>query len=115
MQFPEIGPEVILTLQIIVAIMGAYLVAFWLSMAIWAYQDIRSRSRDYFTHFLAVLLVLLFNFAGLVLYLILRPRETLAESYERSLHEEAILQDLEEEMGGAAFKEFINHAKSRKG
>jgi RNA polymerase subunit RPABC4/transcription elongation factor Spt4 len=33
---------------------------------------------------------------GAVLYLVLRPRETLAEKYERSLEEEALLQDIEE-------------------
>jgi RNA polymerase subunit RPABC4/transcription elongation factor Spt4 len=46
---------------------------------------------------LAVLVVLAFNFAGLLLYLIVRPRETLAEAYERSLEEEALLQELEDQ------------------
>jgi hypothetical protein len=46
---------------------------------------------------MAVLLVLVFNILGLVIYLILRPRETLAESYARSLEEEALLQELEEQ------------------
>jgi RNA polymerase subunit RPABC4/transcription elongation factor Spt4 len=45
---------------------------------------------------LATLVVLLFGPLGVPIYLILRPRETLAEAYERSLEEEALLQDIEE-------------------
>jgi RNA polymerase subunit RPABC4/transcription elongation factor Spt4 len=41
-------------------------------------------------------MVVVFGPLGLLLYLLLRPRETLAEVYERSLEEEALLQDLEE-------------------
>jgi hypothetical protein len=33
---------------------------------------------------------------GLIIYLLVRPRETLSEAYERSLEEEALLQDIEE-------------------
>ena len=35
----------------------------------------------------------------MILYLILRPRETLAEIYERTLEEEALLQGIEERLG----------------
>jgi len=42
-------------------------------------------------------LVLVFSVLGLIIYLILRPRETLAEAYARSLEEEALLQELEEQ------------------
>jgi RNA polymerase subunit RPABC4/transcription elongation factor Spt4 len=40
----------------------------------------------------------LFPLPGLAIYLILRPRETLAEIYERSLEEEALLQGIEERL-----------------
>jgi predicted amidophosphoribosyltransferase len=76
---------------------GAYLLVFWLSIVAWTYRDIRDRSRDAAFQVVAVLLVLVFNFLGLVIYLILRPRETLAEAYARSLEEEALLQELEEQ------------------
>jgi RNA polymerase subunit RPABC4/transcription elongation factor Spt4 len=46
---------------------------------------------------MAVLLVVLFNILGLVLYLILRPQQTLAESYERSLEAETLLHELEDQ------------------
>jgi RNA polymerase subunit RPABC4/transcription elongation factor Spt4 len=83
-------------LGLFVAVLGAYLFAVWVSMIIWTVRDIRSRSRDIFAQVLGVALVLVFNVAGLLLYFILRPRETLAEKYERELAEEAMLQDIEE-------------------
>jgi hypothetical protein len=76
---------------------GAYLLVFWISIVAWTYRDIRDRSRDAAFQVVAVLLVLVFNFLGLIIYLILRPRETLAEAYARSLEEEALLQELEEQ------------------
>lgn len=83
-------------LQILIAFFGAYFVALWFSMIIWAYYDIRARSQDLYVHIFATALVVVFNVFGLVLYLILRPRETLAEAYERSLEEETLLQEIEE-------------------
>lgn len=83
-------------LQILVAFLGAYLVALWFSMIIWTYYDIRARSQDLYVHIFATALVVVFNVFGLILYFILRPRETLAEAYERSLEEETLLQEIEE-------------------
>ena len=85
-----------LLLQIIIALLGAYIVAFTASLIIWTFRDIRSRSRDIFAQLLATLLVAIFSLPGLFLYYILRPKETLAEAYERELAEEALLQDIEE-------------------
>jgi RNA polymerase subunit RPABC4/transcription elongation factor Spt4 len=45
----------------------------------------------------AVLLVLIFFLPGHWVYLIVRPRYTLTELYERSLEEEALLQELEDQ------------------
>jgi RNA polymerase subunit RPABC4/transcription elongation factor Spt4 len=84
------------------ALLAAFLTALWISAVIWAFRDIRARSRDVFAQILATLMVLiffpLFPLPGLTLYFILRPRETLAEIYERSLEEEALLQGIEERM-----------------
>jgi RNA polymerase subunit RPABC4/transcription elongation factor Spt4 len=85
-----------LLLQIIIALLGAYIVAFTASLIIWSFRDIRSRSRDIFAQLLATVLVAIFSLPGLFLYYILRPKETLAEAYERELAEEALLQDIEE-------------------
>lgn len=80
---------------IIVAIFGAFLFAFWVSMGIWTFNDIRSRSRDWLAISLACLLVLVFPIVGLILYLLIRPKDTLAEVYDRALEEEALLRELE--------------------
>ena len=92
----EILNNVGIAMQVIVALSGAFLLAFWLSMVIWTFRDIRSRSRDIFAAVLAALMVLLFGPIGLMLYLLLRPRETLAEAYDRALEEEALLREIEE-------------------
>lgn len=85
-----------LLLQLIIACLGAYIVAFTASLVMWTFRDIRSRSRDIFAQLLATLMVAVFNLPGLFLYYILRPKETLTEAYERELAEEALLQDIEE-------------------
>lgn len=90
-----IGPEIIQAIQIVLAVLIAYFLAFSLSLVIWTYQDMKSRSRSGFAIFFAVLLVLGFNLPGLLLYVLLRPLVTLAQQYEQALEEEAILQDLE--------------------
>jgi len=95
---PEIQiPSFIVTgLQVILAFGGAFFIALWLSLIIWTFRDVRSRSRDVFAIMLATLMVAIFGPLGLILYFLLRPPVTLAELYERSLEEEALLQDLEE-------------------
>ena len=92
----QIPNTVIVILQIFLAFAAAFFIALWVSMIIWTFRDVRSRSRDVFAIALATLMVVVFGPLGLLLYLLLRPRETLAEIYERSLEEEALLQDLEQ-------------------
>ncbi len=81
---------------VVVAVLGAFLFAFWIAMGIWTFNDIRSRTRDWLAILLACLLVLIFPIVGLVLYSMIRPKETLAEIYDRALEEEALLRELEE-------------------
>lgn len=85
------------TLQITLTILAIYLAALWITLIFWTYRDIRQRSRDPIVQTVAVLLVLVFFLPGHWIYLILRPRYTLSELYERSLEEEALLQDLEDQ------------------
>ncbi len=75
---------------------SAILAALWLGMVLWTFRDMRVRSRDVLAQGAAALMVAVLNVFGLILYLMLRPRETLAEAYERSLEEEALLQGIEE-------------------
>ncbi len=79
----------------IVSILAAIATALWISLIIWTFRDMRARSRDVFAQVLAALVVAVLNIPGLLVYLILRPRETLTEQYERALEEEALLQEIE--------------------
>ncbi len=75
---------------------GVVVIAFWLAMVVWSVRDMRARSRDTLGQIAVGLLVFGLNLPGLLIYLFLRPRETLSEAYERSLEEEALLQEIEE-------------------
>ncbi len=74
----------------------AFLVALWLSLIFWTFRDIRGRARDPLVRILAVLIVALLFLPGVVIYLILRPHQTLEEEYQHTLEEEALLQSIEE-------------------
>lgn len=80
----------------VITLLGAGLTALWLGMTLWTWQDMRARSRDPLAQIAATLLVFLVPPFGIMVYLMLRPRETLADAYERSLEEEALLQEIEE-------------------
>ncbi len=82
--------------QLFVALVGAYFLALWFALAVWTFQDIQSRSRSAMAQIFSTLVVVLLPIAGVLIYLILRPSETLEESFQRSLEEEYLLQDLEE-------------------
>ncbi len=89
------NPIVQLASQLIVI----YVVLLWLGTAYWAFRDMQARTENpILPYFAAALIIfftpLLFLFA-VVLFLIVRPRETLAEVYERSLAEESLLAEVE--------------------
>lgn len=74
----------------------AFFVIFCLSLVIWTFRDIRARTQDFLSQILATVLVAVFPIAGLFIYMILRPRQTLAEIYERQLEEESLLAEMTE-------------------
>jgi RNA polymerase subunit RPABC4/transcription elongation factor Spt4 len=74
---------------------GGVIVALIAGLTIWTFRDIRSRSRDIFVQILAPVLVAVIPIAGILVYLMLRPRETLAEQYVRALEEESLLSSIE--------------------
>lgn len=78
------------------ALFSAVFTALWLAMIIWTFRDMRSRSTDIFAQVLAAMVVAVLNIPGLLVYLILRPQETLSEQYQRSLEEEALLREIED-------------------
>ncbi len=84
-------------IMLIVALAASYWAILWLGAAIWTYRDMKDRGSDSASQAVAVLLVLVFNLPGLILYLILRPHETLAEAYVRNLETEAMLHEMNEQ------------------
>ena len=89
------NPVVELLGQLIVV----YVVLLWLGTAYWAFRDMQARTENPILPYFAAALIIfftpvLFVFA-VILYLIVRPRESLAEVYERSLAEETLLAEVE--------------------
>src|SRR6266699_6323045 len=83
-------------LGVVVGFLVAFIVIFWISLIVWTFRDIRSRSQDLLVQVLSTLLVAVFFIGGLFIYMILRPRQTLAEIYERQLEEESLLAEMTE-------------------
>ena len=81
---------------LVAAILIAYAILLWLGTIVWVYRDSRERTRDSWSHTVSALLAVVFNLPGLALYLVLRPRETLLEAYERRLETEALMGDMPE-------------------
>ncbi len=83
----------------IIYVIVAYIVLIWLASAFWAYRDMRLRSASAITPYVAALAIILFTpvffLFGLLLYRIIRPKETIAEVNERALAEEAMLAEVE--------------------
>lgn len=76
-------------------VIGAYAVALYIGLIVWTFRDIRSRSRGVLAHIMSALLVAVFGLPGLIVYLLVRPKTTLAEEYDRTLAEEAVLHELD--------------------
>ncbi len=97
-------------LMIALGCSGALLLAVWLAVGVWTFRDVRSRSRSGAAAVLATALVLIVPIAGLVIYLLLRPRETLTEAYDRALEQEALLQQVEEPLSCPGCSRRVNEA-----
>ena len=83
-------------MTVLTAFAAAFVAALWLSLVFWTWRDISTRSRDPLARILAALVVTLLFLPGLLVYFILRPRQTLEEEYQHTLEEEALLQSIEE-------------------
>jgi len=95
-------------------IVGVWALLLWLSIIVWVYRDIRDRTHDLGLQVLAVFVVMMFfpgfNVPGLALYMMLRPRETLEETYARSLEEEALLREIGDEGMCPSCRRFVERA-----
>ncbi len=76
-----------------------YVVLLWAATAFWAYRDLQSRTTNPVAPYLAAALIIIFTplffLFGVIVYRILRPSETVAESSERALAEEAMMVEIE--------------------
>lgn len=85
---------------IVGGVLGTYYVILWIAAIIWTYRDIHARTEDLLAQVLAVVLIAVSSVAfpaALLVYVILRPRQTLVERYERTLEEEFMRRDIEED------------------
>lgn len=88
------GGDLQSTLTIAAAIVLSYLALIWVTTILWAYRDIRGRSRDPLSQLVGVAIVVGLPLIGIPLYLVLRPTATLQQAYDRQLEQEAILSEL---------------------
>ncbi len=90
---PEIIDAIGRWVELAVTVLGGMLFALWAGTIVWTINDMRARSFDLGAIILAAFLVALVPFAGPVVYLLVRPKETLADVYDRALEEDALLND----------------------
>jgi hypothetical protein len=93
-QIEEIIVQAERVVRVGLTVLFTYFVALWIAAVWWTFQDIRSRSNDIILQIASTLLVIVFNFPGLLIYFMLRPQRTLAELYGESLEEEALLRSI---------------------
>lgn len=96
-------------LDVLKWVFGIYFVLLWMATVIWTYRDIHARHEEALLQVLAVSMALLMPFAGLGVYMMLRPRQTIADRYERSLEEEYLRHDIEEQFVCPQCQRGIDH------
>ena len=64
---------------------------------VWTYRDVAARTSDTFTQTIALVLVIVFGIPGMLVYLVLRPKDTLMDAYDRQLEAEALLHEIQDQ------------------
>ena len=82
------------TAKLTAGVIGAYLFLIWIASILWAYRDIRGRTRDPVSQLIGLSIVTALPLVGAPIYLVVRPPHTLREAYDRQLEQEAILSEL---------------------
>jgi ABC-type nickel/cobalt efflux system permease component RcnA len=91
---PDLPEGAVTALRFGAALCGAATALLIFSLAVWTARDISARTRDKLIRISSVLLVMLVPLVGLIVYLLLRPRDTIAERYERELVEEILTREV---------------------
>ncbi len=78
---------------------AVYMVVLWLASAYWAFRDLQGRTDNPIAPYVAASLIILctpaFFLLGIVVYRTVRPHEKIGEVNERTLAEEALLNEVE--------------------
>jgi len=96
------------------------LIIVWLSFVYWTYRDAGLRNTSKVAAIFWALVVLIFNFLGLIVYLILRPPEYIEDVRERDLEIERMQLLLESDMqkcpscGSKVMSDFLICPRCRK-
>ncbi|MFW5703024.1 MAG: zinc ribbon domain-containing protein [Candidatus Dojkabacteria bacterium] len=78
-------------LPLLIELIAAYILILWLAVVAWTLKDITTRSNNFLVIILTVVLVTVGNIPGLVLYLLLRPSQTIEESQNKELFYSSIV------------------------
>ncbi len=57
-------------LGLVIGYVVTFLIVFWISLVVWTFRDVRSRTQDFLTQILATALVAVFFVCGLFIYMI---------------------------------------------
>jgi hypothetical protein len=74
-----------------------YLLMLWAALIIWATKDIISRTNNIILEIVSIILVVVLNIFGAVIYLAIRPSKTLMEKFFEDLEYEALSVEVKEE------------------
>ncbi len=87
----------------------AYLLILWVAAIVWTYRDVAARTSDTFTQTIALVLVIIFGIPGMLVYLVLRPKDTLMDAYDRQLEAEALLHEIQDQATCARCRRKVDH------
>jgi RNA polymerase subunit RPABC4/transcription elongation factor Spt4 len=67
-----------------------YLFVLWAALVVWVARDVVGRTKNLALQTVAILLTVVLNLFGLLIYLIIRPQKTLLERYYEDLEQKAL-------------------------
>ncbi len=84
------------TLRLAGAVVAGYFLLLWATYILWVARDIRLRTHDPVSQIIAILIAIILPFITFPIYITLRPRDTLQDSYLKLLEREVLFSQLEE-------------------
>jgi len=86
------------TIEFMIKFFVVYFFVVWIGLIIWVARDISGRSSSRMFQALCVIIIIFFTPLGLLLYLLIRPRKTIYDSYSEEIEENLwILHEIVEE------------------